>query len=141
MKIVREFLDTSTGEKGEKGEKPPSDAPTGGFSPFSPFSPTPGLAPSHPIPPLLELIQAWDPDHARREMEAADALVERLHVRGTDPVIVEAAARTASAYYAHDLPGVIAGCTDVCRRARELVAGRRPGGRGAARAVRGRAAT
>jgi hypothetical protein len=71
-------------------------------------------------PILLDQIQPWDPDHARRTMEAANDLVEQLSVSGHDPVIVRAADRACRGYYTQDLEGTIAGCADVCRRTREL---------------------
>jgi hypothetical protein len=69
---------------------------------------------------LPALLCEWDADRARRAMEEADNQVNGLGVSGTDRTITEATEHACRSYYTHDLPGVIVGCTDVCRRAREL---------------------
>ncbi len=80
----------AVGEKGDKGGKTTHSEP---FSPLSPFSPTDGSAEL----PSLSGNEWWDVRVARKLMDEADALVERLGVDGRHLAISDAAAMVVSA--------------------------------------------
>jgi hypothetical protein len=67
----------------------------------------------------------WDAAEAICLEIAADGLVERLGVPGTDPVIRAPAARAVAAHLRHDLAGVRAAVAEVEWHARALAAGQR----------------
>ena len=75
------------------------------------------------LPGLVEALRReseWDTAEAARLQSAADDLVEKLGVSGTDEVIAAAAERGVAAHLRHDMAGVRAAAVDVERRARHL---------------------
>ena len=75
------------------------------------------------LPGLVEALRReseWEPADAARLESAADELVGRLGVSGTDEVIAAAAERGVAAHLRHDMAGVRAPVAEVERRARQF---------------------